>query len=409
MQHATKSFTFYSFLIAIFTGCGLSFILQPQLALAQDPTDAVQVIAQAINQQRANAGLPPLNLHPLLNQAAQNHADDMVNSRIYGHIGSDGSYVRQRVERLGYASGGLVSENWVSANDSDGAMNWWMNDWIHRQNILNPTWREFGVGVANDPSGGIVFVTDFTAGSDGTVPVSVAPEPAAPEALPAEGLDYTIRPGDTLLAIAYRYGIDWTMIAEANKLHEDTLLQIGQVLHLPGVHSVGGAVEDKAQTTEETQPKEEHKKAKHKESDTASQADANAGDNSATDIQLYTVQPGNTLLDIADVYGVSWEAVAKANDLTQDSVLAIGQELRIPVPAKAKQADEPQSKTDTASETAATPSNAASDIPATYTVQPGDTIITIAVHYGLDWEALLKLNGFTESTILELDQKIRLK
>ncbi|MFN8493483.1 MAG: LysM peptidoglycan-binding domain-containing protein [Caldilineaceae bacterium] len=383
--------------------------------LAQDPTSpssaAVQVIAQAINQQRANVGLPPLNLHPLLNQAAQNHAEDMVNSHVYGHIGSDGSYVRQRVERLGYASGGLVSENWVSANDADGAMNWWMSDWIHRQNILNPTWRELGVGVAGDPSGGLVFVTDFTAGSDGTVPVSVAPEPAAPQAIPAEGLDYTIQSGDTLLAIAYRYGIDWTMIAEANKLHEDALLQIGQVLHLPGVHSVGGPVEEKAAAPNaaEAQPKEKHKKAKHQESDTASQADANAGTNSATDIQLYTVQPGNTLLDIAGVYGVSWEAIAKANDLTENSVLAIGQELRIPVPAEEKQAVGPQATPDAKSDTQTTKADATSDIPSIYTVQSGDTIISIAVHYGLDWEVLLKLNGLTESTILELDQKIRLK
>ncbi|RIK35344.1 MAG: hypothetical protein DCC55_30630, partial [Chloroflexi bacterium] len=52
---------------------------------------------------------------------------------------------------------------------------------------------------------------------------------------PGGGASYTIQPGDTLIGIAARYGVDWTMIAEENQLREETLLQIGQVIRIPGV------------------------------------------------------------------------------------------------------------------------------------------------------------------------------
>jgi len=401
-----KFFLIYPVFIVIFASAAL-LVTVPLPAFAQDNggqlSPVAQAISQGINQQRANAGLPPLNVHPLLNQAAQNHADDMVNHHIYGHTGSDGSYVRQRVERLGYASGGWVSENWVSANDADGAMNWWMSDWIHRQNILNPTWRDIGIGVSTDASGGLVFVTDFTAGSDGNPPVELAAAPTQETlTIPPNGIDYTIQAGDTLLAIAYRYGIDWTMIAEANKLNEDTLLQIGEVLRLPGVESVGGPVADEPVKASSEQTDDKSSKAKEATNSPSSQAPTT--ESTPTENQtangftpLYTVQPGNTLVDIAQIYNITWQELADANGLGEDSVLEIGQELRVPRTVQAAPLENQNRAT------------AAADSPEEYTVQAGDTIISIAVKFGLDWDTLLQLNGLTESTLLELDQKIRLK
>ena len=65
---------------------------------------AAQTVAMAINQMRAQAGLPPLAINGMLNYAAQSHVDDMVNNYNYSHTGSDGSNVRQRVERTGYGN-----------------------------------------------------------------------------------------------------------------------------------------------------------------------------------------------------------------------------------------------------------------------------------------------------------------
>ena len=72
---------------------------------------SAQSVALGINRARANAGLPPLALHPLLNQAAQNHVNDMIATYTFSHTGRDGSNVGMRVARTGYAANGWTGEN----------------------------------------------------------------------------------------------------------------------------------------------------------------------------------------------------------------------------------------------------------------------------------------------------------
>lgn len=373
----------------------LTSILILLLVVPVAAQDSVQTIVDAVNQQRAYAGLAPLQVHPLLNQAAQNHVDDMIATGFYGHMGSDGSYAAQRVQRTGY-TGGLASENWVAARSPEGAMDWWMNDWIHRENILNARWQEIGVGVAGDGDS-MVFVTVFTAGSDGSSPEMMQASAPAPEvvAIPAEGLDYEIIPGDTLLAIAYRYGLDWTVIARANDLHEDTLLQIGAHIRLPGVEGVGGARESAEESTQE------------EISTTESEPVEVVADNQTETgfMRLYTVQPGNTLVEIAALYDISWEELAAANGMDEDSFLSIGQQLQIP--GEIEQATTPVSAVDTNTALPAAPeTSSASVTPQYHTVIEGDTIISIAVKYGMDWDELMALNGIDDDTILSLGQSL---
>ena len=373
----------------------LTSILILLLVVPVAAQDSVQTIVDAVNQQRAYAGLAPLQVHPLLNQAAQNHVDDMIATGFYGHMGSDGSYAAQRVQRTGY-TGGLASENWVAARSPEGAMDWWMNDWIHRENILNARWQEIGVGVAGDGDS-MVFVTVFTAGSDGSSPEMMQASAPAPEvvAIPAEGLDYEIIPGDTLLAIAYRYGLDWTVIARANDLHEDTLLQIGAHIRLPGVEGVGGARESAEESTQE------------EISTTESEPVEVVADNQTETgfMRLYTVQPGNTLVEIAALYDISWEELAAANGMDEDSFLSIGQQLQIP--GGIEQVTTSVSAVDTSTASSAAPeSTTASVTPQYHTVIEGDTIISIAVKYGMDWDELMALNGIDDDTILSLGQSL---
>jgi LysM repeat protein len=44
-----------------------------------------------------------------------------------------------------------------------------------------------------------------------------------------------------------------------------------------------------------------------------------------------------------------------------------------------------------------------------YAVQAGDTIISIASKHGLEWGALLALNGLTENSVLQPGQTVRLR
>jgi uncharacterized protein YkwD len=332
-----------------------------------------QAIAHGVNQRRGEAGLPALALHPLLTLAAQNHVNDILHGGAYGHVGSDGSNVRQRVQRVGYSSGGYASENWVNATSPDNAMNWWMNDWIHRVNILNQRWREFGVGVGTTASGRQIYVTVFTAGegAGGEVAPPVVAVAAAVQPAPGGGASYTIQSGDTLIGIAARYGVDWTSIAEENRLREETLLQIGQVIRIPGV-ATGGNQNSSSSTQ-------------------AANATQYAGGASGS----YTVKPGDTLLGIALQHGLTWQALGSANGLGEFDLLQIGQQLTIPGAATPSASDGPASPP--ASE------------PVYYIIQEGDTVFSVAIRNNLDWQALLALNGLSESSLLQIGQQIRLR
>jgi len=474
----------------------LSARAEETVASASNLSAEAQAIAQGVNQERANAGLPPLAVHPLLNQAAQGHVDDMINNGMYGHMGSDGSYAGQRVQRVGYSAGGFASENWVSSGSVAGAMHWWMNDWIHRVNILNPRWREVGIGASPSSGGQWIFVTVFTAGQgQGPEPVYAAAAPAQSQAevLPVDGLDYTISPGDTLIGVAARYGIDWTIIAQSNRLGENDLLQIGQVIRLPGVQEVAELpppvplkpIDEALMSAIPVTSAEEVAEAA--EEVVVEEAVVEAA--STIESAGYVVEAGDTLLSIAIRNNLTWEELAAANNLGEDDLLQIGQALTIPgqvaepqlavaaledapaaetapiavvaepppannnlVFAKAEvnlaptavaavaneveaddesaddaQDEEEQDEEDEDSESsddavvavAAIEQDAveeeavvsAAAAPAerrTHTIEAGETIISVAVKYGLDWNELLAFNGLDENSVLQIGQEITL-
>lgn len=386
-----------SILTAILTAAILLLsMLAPQSAQAQDDAATTslsaeaQEIVHAINRVRAANGLPTLRAHALLNQAAQNHVDDLIANGLYGHYGSDGSNVRTRVSRTGYPSL-WVSENWVTSQSVEGAMNWWMNDWIHRVNILDSKWDEVGVGVGKVSNGWWIFVTDFANadGKDTSVavpPVQVAAaQPALVSSVPAGGTEYTVQSGDTLMAIGLRFGIEWQDIAVANSLGEYDILNIGRKLHIPGIATA----------------------------DTAATADVPEGG------LLYTVQSGDTLSGIASRYKIGWSDIAAANKLGEYTILQIGMQIRLPGVPEAGAATDSSATNNAASNASAnSASSDAPDQPSTafvgnsggipYTIKPGDTLFTIAARNNVTWQDLASTNGLNENSLLQIGQTIHL-
>jgi N-acetylmuramoyl-L-alanine amidase len=99
----------------------------------------------------------------------------------------------------------------------------------------------------------------------------------------------------------------------------------------------------------------------------------------------YVVHPGDTLSAIALRHGTTVSALAEANHLADPNLIRIGQLLQIP-----------DSKLGTPGYT----SKAADS--ETYTVVHGDTLISIARRYGLDFTAMARSNGLNVNAPLHV-------
>ena len=91
---------------------------------------------------------------------------------------------------------------------------------------------------------GLPTTAELTAGTELVIPAQDAPAVAAPASAatapsaattPAPGGGYIVRRGDTLTAIAARYGTTLAALAAANDLSPDGVLLSGRTLTLPGV------------------------------------------------------------------------------------------------------------------------------------------------------------------------------
>jgi LysM repeat protein len=118
----------------------------------------------------------------------------------------------------------------------------------------------------------------------------------------AAGGTYTVRPGDSLSAIALRYGTTVAALKKANGL-SGSVIYVGQRLVIPGG---GGSAKS------------------------GGSSQASGGGQSSSGGQTYTVRRGDTLASIASRYGTTVQAIVKANGLANPNTIYVGQRLRIP-------------------------------------------------------------------------------
>ncbi len=122
----------------------------------------VTQVANLINNARAQAGLAPLSVNAALTVAAQGHSVDMACHDLISHTGSDGSSPHDRIVAAGY-SPSFSSEIIYGSGYPQTAFDWWMNDQVHRNEILNSRYTEMGVGYAYvaDAAYGGYYTVDF--------------------------------------------------------------------------------------------------------------------------------------------------------------------------------------------------------------------------------------------------------
>ena len=109
-----------------------------------------------LNEQRAANGLGRLRAHRMLQSAAQRYAGAMVRGGFFSHVSPTGSTLEQRIRQgTRYLAGALryeIGENIAWGQGELGKpraiVAAWMASPGHRANILRPTFREIGIGIA---------------------------------------------------------------------------------------------------------------------------------------------------------------------------------------------------------------------------------------------------------------------
>jgi len=168
-----------------------------------------------------------------------------------------------------------------------------------------------------------------------------------PRAVGATGESvHIVAAGESLSAIASRYGITATQIAQANSIADINRIYAGQHLLIP---SGGGVPSTSGSTAPASTP----------------------ASTSATSNIAHTVRAGDTLYRISLVYGVPVDDLIAANHLSNPNALTPGQEVRIPS------------------------STSGSASTSTYVIRPGDTLAEIAIRYNTTVDGLATANGIS--------------
>jgi len=121
-------------------------------------TDAFSRVAviEALNRDREAQDLSTLKENSILALVAQAKADDMTQKGYFSHISPDGTKPWRLFKLLGYKyvyAGENLAEGFKTATETEQA---WFESSEHRINILNPYFKDVGIGIAEGKNGTIV-------------------------------------------------------------------------------------------------------------------------------------------------------------------------------------------------------------------------------------------------------------
>ena len=167
---------------------------------------------------------------------------------------------------------------------------------------------------------------------------------SAPVTSHASNETYTVQEGDTLSRIATDHGATYQHLAVINGIENPNLIHVGQVIYF----------------------------------DTASAPSA-----PTSSAETYTVQPGDSLSEIAAAHGTTYQELAALNGIADPNKIYPGQVLKFSGDAPAS--DE------------------------TYTVQPGDTLSEIAEAHGTTYQHLAEINGISNPNLIRVGQVLKIK
>ena len=176
-------------------------------------------------------------------------------------------------------------------------------------------------------------------GGNAQKPKTTTPAITTGKQLHQDTHNYTVKSGDTLSAIASRYGMTVNALVTLNGIRNANLIYPGQVLRVAD-SGQGSTVSQKATTT--------------------------------TTTGSYTVRYGDTLSAIASRYGTSTSTLASINGISNPNWVYPGQVLKLSGGSSTR----------------------------AYTVRSGDTLSGIASRLGTSWTSLKAKNGIANANLI---------
>ena len=169
----------------------------------------------------------------------------------------------------------------------------------------------------------------LTAPAPDLAPASEAAAPAVTDDA-AQPFVYVLKPGDNLTRISAEYGISIQAILDANGIPNMNRIYVGQPLIIPDVSALQAP--DVVEPPAAQPPVAQDAPAADDSADaTDVEADAPASDAATADQpETYTVQRGDSAIQIAKRFGVDEAALLGANAIANPNRVYVGQVLNIP-------------------------------------------------------------------------------
>ncbi len=119
-----------------------------------------QLMFNMVNQERAKAGLKPLQIDMRLVQSARLKSQDLITNNYFSHTspvyGGFAALIRSYAPDYRY-----LGENLAGNKSVQGAMTAFMNSSGHRKNILNPNYTHIGIGIVSGGPYGKMYTQHF--------------------------------------------------------------------------------------------------------------------------------------------------------------------------------------------------------------------------------------------------------
>ncbi len=402
MKRSTPIYWILLFLILIFlTNPAVTVnAYQPQSrqASVKNSVSAYDLII-AMNTLRVSNGLPALIEDPIIDAVAQATAEYMAANLLSWHIGN----VSGRLQSAGYGGGAKV---WATENFATGSPGYFdsidkimlvWSDASHMIPAVVPAYCNIGAGVATASNGMTYYVLQAaytaakycgeyksvvpTSPGGGTSVAPIVPQIIIPVKVATPDADgriyHVVQTGQSLWSIAVAYKTTIADLRKWNNLSTSSPLLVGMKLFIPGSNTEGYFTPTPVGMVVTSTPDADGK-------------------------IIHTVAAYQTLIKIAEAYGVKVDTILSLNRLQVDWPLQIGQKLVINAgnvtPSPTPRPLTPIEKL--------TP---ASDGKYYHIVHSGETLVWIANYYGVKLNDLLAWNNLSMTSVIQPNQKILLQ